>query len=181
MYVYMRIYIRTCLCVRVSLLSCAPVCVYQTVYIYVCVYVYECTYVLESVYVNMSLCKSTGQHISHIYACTSMYIVDTINKTVNKFSNNIRPFGPSKCPVYVRLPWIASPNQLIAVKVSSSVTVTCCYNAAMIRTLFTTRAAFRTIHKDVLPLFQQSNFIHKFRCYSHAIYIYIYIVHFPMS
>ena len=41
-------------------------------------------------------------------------IVDTINKTVDKFRNNIRPFGPSKCPVYVRLPWIGSPSQLIA-------------------------------------------------------------------
>ena len=25
-------------------------------------------------------------------------------KTVSKFKNNTRPFGPSKCPVYVRMP-----------------------------------------------------------------------------
>ena len=37
-------------------------------------------------------------------------ILDTINKTVHKFRNNIRPFGSSKCSVYVRLPWIGSPS-----------------------------------------------------------------------
>ena len=60
-------------------------------------------------------------------------IVDTINKTVNKFRNNIRPFGPYKSSVYVRLSWIRSPSQLIADKVSSSVTP--CYNVAMVRTI----------------------------------------------
>ena len=61
-------------------------------------------------------------------------IVDTINKTVDKFRNNIRPFGSPKCPVYVRLPCIGSPSQLIADKVSSSVTR--CYNAARVQTIF---------------------------------------------
>ena len=87
-------------------------------------------------------------------------IVDTINKTVHKFRNNIVPFGPPKYPVYVRLPWIGSPSQLIADMVSSSVTH--CYNAAMVRTIFTTRAAFCSTHKDVLPIFQQNNLICKF-------------------
>ena len=31
-------------------------------------------------------------------------IVDTMHKTVDKFRNNIVPFGSPKCPVYVRLP-----------------------------------------------------------------------------
>ena len=81
----------------------------------------------------------------------------------------ITSFGPSKCPVYVRLPWIGSPSQLIADKVSSSVTH--CYNAARVRTIFTTWAAFRSIHKDVLPVFKQSNLIHKFQCCCNATYI----------
>ena len=96
-------------------------------------------------------------------------IVDTINETVDKFKNNIRPLGPSKRLVYVRLPWIRSPSQLIANKVSSS--VTCCYNAAMVRTIFTTWAVFRSIHKDILPIFQQSNLIYKFQCHCKATYI----------
>ena len=79
------------------------------------------------------------------------------------------PFGPPKCPVYVRLPWIGSSSQLIAGKVSSSVTH--CYNTAMVRTIFTTQAAFHSTHKDVLPLFQQSNLIYKFQCCCNATHI----------
>ena len=71
-------------------------------------------------------------------------IVDTIKKTVNKFRNNIRPLGPSKCPVYVRFSWIGSPSQLIANKVFSSVTR--CYNAARVQTIFIIWATFRSIH-----------------------------------
>ena len=66
-------------------------------------------------------------------------------------------------------PWIASPHQLIADKVSSSVTH--CYYAAMVQTIFTTRAAFCFIHKNVLPIFQQTNLIHKFQCGCNATYI----------
>ena len=46
-----------------------------------------------------------------------------------------------------------------------------CYNAARVRTIFTTRAAFRSIHTDVLPIFQQRNLIYKFQCHFNATYI----------
>ena len=82
---------------------------------------------------------------------------------------NIKPHGPYKCPVYVKLPWIVCFGQLIANKVSSSVTR--CYNAATFRTIFATRAAFRSSHKDVLPNLQQSNLIYKFQCCCNATYI----------
>ena len=52
-----------------------------------------------------------------------------------------------------------------------------CYNAAMVQTIFTTWAAFCSTHKDVLPVFQQSNLIYKFQCCSNA----TYRAHFPMS
>ena len=96
-------------------------------------------------------------------------IVDTINTTVNKFRNNIRPFGPPKCPFYVRFPRIGFPSQLIAEKVSSSVTR--CFNGAIIRTIFITVAAFRSNHKDALPIFQQNNLICKFQYCCNATYI----------
>ena len=70
--------------------------------------------------------------------------------TVYKFSNNNRPFSPSKCPVYVRLPWIGSASQLIA-KFTSSVARW--YNAVKVQTIFTSRAIFCSIHKDVLLIF----------------------------
>ena len=69
----------------------------------------------------------------------------------------------------VRLPWIGSPSQLIVDKVSSSVIH--CFNAAMVRTIFTTRAAFCSTHKDVLPIFQLSNIIYKLQGCCNATYI----------
>ena len=96
-------------------------------------------------------------------------IVDTINKTIYKFRNNIRSFGPPKCPVYVRLPWIGSLSQLTADKVSSSVTRY--YNAVMVWTIFTTPAAFHSTYKDMLPIFQQSWLIYEFQCCCNATYI----------
>ena len=116
--------------------------------------------------------KSEFEQIKNLflsYGYPEEVIVDTINKTVYKFRNNIRPFGASKRPVYVRLTWVGSPCQLIADKVSSSVTR--CYYAAMVRTIFTTWAAFCSIHKDVLPIFQQSNLIYEFQRWHNATYI----------
>ena len=101
--------------------------------------------------------------------CQQWLLMVSINKTVNMFRNNIRPLGPSKCSVYVRLLWIGSPSHLIADKVSSSVTR--CYNAAIIWTIFTTWAAFHSIHKVVLPIFQQSNLIYEFQCCCNVTYI----------
>ena len=64
------------------------------------------------------------EQIRNLFLCNGYhgeFIADTINLAVNKFMNNNRLFGPSKCPVYVRLPWIGSTSQLIANKVISSV------------------------------------------------------------
>ena len=85
---------------------------------------------------------------------------------MNKFRNDDRPFSPS---VSVRRSWIGSACQLLADKFTYS--VACCYNAVKVWTLFTTRATFRSLHKDVLPIFQQSNLIYKFQCYCDATYI----------
>ena len=50
--------------------------------------------------------KSEFQQIKNLFLGNEEVIVDTINKTVYKFRNNIRPLGPSKYPTYVRLLWI---------------------------------------------------------------------------
>ena len=48
-------------------------------------------------------------------------IDDNINLTATKFKNKNKIFGPSKCPVYFRLPWIGPTIQSFADKVASSV------------------------------------------------------------
>ena len=57
--------------------------------------------------------KSEFEQIKKLYLGNGYpeeVIFDTINETVDKFKNNIGPLGPSKCPVYVRLPGIGSPR-----------------------------------------------------------------------
>ena len=102
-------------------------------------------------------------------------INDNISLTVTKFRNKNKIFGPSKCPVYFRLPWIGPASQSFADKVASLVSH--CVNAVKVRSIFATKAAFNSIHKDVLPIFNQSLIIYKCLCNSTYIdcvaYIYI--------
>ena len=94
------------------------------------------------------------------------FIVDTITKLIGLgiTSDHLALLNVQ----FVWLPWIRSPSQLIVDKVSSSVTR--CY-VAMVRTIFTAWAAFRSVPKDVLPIFQQSNLIYKFQCCCNTTYI----------
>ena len=50
-----------------------------------------------------------------------------IKHTVTKFKNTNKVFGPPKCPVYFRLPWVGSVSQSFADKIASSVYR--CYHA----------------------------------------------------
>ena len=93
-------------------------------------------------------------------------INDNTDLTVTKFSNKNKIFGPSKCPVYFRLPWIGPASQSFVDKIASSVSR---FNTA--RSIFTTKVAFNSIHKDVLPIFNQSLLIYKFKCWCNSIYI----------
>ena len=104
----------------------------------------------------------------HTFSALKICSDNKIKSEFEQFRNNIRPFDPFKFPVYVRFTLIGSPSQLIAGNFSS---VTCYYNAAMVRTIFTSRAAFCSTHKDVLLIFQQSNLIYKFQCCSNPTYI----------
>ena len=78
-------------------------------------------------------------------------------------------FGPLKCPVYFRLPWVGSTCQSFADKIASSVYR--CYHAINLRPIFTTRPAFNSTNKNKLPIFKQSNLIYKFVCRCSSTYI----------
>ena len=96
-------------------------------------------------------------------------IDDNINLTVTRLKNKNKIFGPSKCPVYFRLHWIGPASQSFAEKVASSVYH--CYHAVNVRSIFTTKTAFNSIHKDVLPIFKQSLLIYMFDCRCTSAYI----------
>ena len=79
-----------------------------------------------------------------------------IKYTVTKFRNTNNVFGPLKCPVYFRLPWVGFATESIAKKITSSVYR--CYNAVNLRPIFTSRLAFKSTNKNKLPILKQSIF-----------------------
>ena len=89
--------------------------------------------------------------------------------TVTKFRDTNKVFGPLKCPVYFRLPWVDSATESFANKIASSVYH--CYHAVNLNQIFTSRPAFNSINKDKLPILKQSNLIHKFTFRCNSTYI----------
>ena len=96
-------------------------------------------------------------------------IDNNIKHTVTKFKNMNKVFGPPKCPVYFRLPWVGSAAESFANKIASS--VYSCYHAVNLRPIFTSRPAFNSTNMDKLPIFKQSNLIYKFVCRCNSTYI----------
>ena len=78
-------------------------------------------------------------------------------------------FGPQKCPVYFRLPWVGSATESSANKIASSLYR--CFHAVNLRPIFTSRSAFNSTNKDKLLIFKQSNLIYKFVYRCNSIYI----------
>ena len=97
-------------------------------------------------------------------------VIDSnIKYTVTKFRDTNKVFGPLKCSVYFRLPWVGFATKSIANKIGSFVYHS--YNAFNLRPIFTSRPAFNSINKDKLPIFKQSNLIYKFTCRCNSTYI----------
>ena len=88
---------------------------------------------------------------------------------MTKSKNMNKVFGPPKCSVYFRLPWVGSATESFANKTASSVYR--CYHAVNLRPIFTSRSAFNSTNKDKLPIFKQSNLIYKFVCRCNSTYI----------
>lgn len=62
------------------------------------------------------------------------------------------------------------PNsQVCANKISSS--VRWCFNSVVVQNIFSTRRAFPSVHKDVLPTYQQSLVIYQYKCQCEADFV----------
>ena len=71
-------------------------------------------------------------------------------------------FGPNKCPVYLKLPWIGNISLKFENKIKSSVKH--CFKAVELRVLFSTRKIFPSIHKDAVSSIQQSMVVYEYVC-----------------
>ena len=78
-------------------------------------------------------------------------------------------FGPHKCPVHLKIPWIANVSQKFEKQISSAITQ--CYGSVQARVVYTIRKMMSHIRKDVLPATQQSMVIYEYTCYCDSRYV----------
>ena len=77
--------------------------------------------------------------------------------------------GPSKCPIYARLPWKGRVSQQFERQIKSA--VSSCFKAAELRIINITKSMFSHTHKDVLPSSTLSNIVYKYTCRCNDIYV----------
>ena len=142
--------------------------------IYIYIYIYRALNICSDFKIENELKSIKNIFIENGYP---EEVIDVnIRHTVTKFKSMNKFFGPPKCPVYFRLPWVGSASQSFADKIASSANH--CYHAVNLRPIFTPRPAFNSTNKDKLPIFKQSNLIYKFvyfYFYKYNIYIILYI------
>ena len=75
-------------------------------------------------------------------------------------------FGPEKCSVYLRLPWLGSVSALFEKRVKSA-----SFSAVEPRVVYSTNELLPATNKDVLPALQKSNVIYQFSCHCDSRYV----------
>ena len=77
--------------------------------------------------------------------------------------------GPSKCPVYVHIPWKGQLSLIHEKNLKSAVSK--CFPAANLRVIHVTKSLLSHTNKDTLPSLQTNNVIYKFSCQCDAEYV----------
>ena len=95
-------------------------------------------------------------------------VLKHISKRITQFST-VKPFGPEKCPVYLRAPWIGSASQQLEHQVKSAVQN--CYGAVSPRLIFSSQCMLPAAKKDVLPANQRSMVIYEYMCHCDSLYV----------
>ena len=78
-------------------------------------------------------------------------------------------FGPEKCLVYLRLPWLDSVFTRFEKQVKSAVKQ--CFSAVDPRVVYSTNELLPATNKDVLPALQKSNVTYQFSCHCDRRYV----------
>ena len=78
----------------------------------------------------------------------------------------LKRFGPEKCVVYLRVPWIGKPSTNL--KKEDKTTVESCYCFVSTGLVFTSKRMLPVASKDVLPTIQKSV---KYKCHCESRYV----------
>ena len=89
-------------------------------------------------------------------------VVNTqITKKIAQYST-LKRFGPEKCPVYLRVPWIGKPSKNFEKEVKTA--VESCYGFVSTRLFFTSKRMLPVARRDILPTTQKSFVIYECMC-----------------
>ena len=85
-----------------------------------------------------------------------------ITKKIAQFSTHKR-FGPKKCSMYLRVPWIGKPSTNLGKEVKTA--VESCYGSVSTHLIFTSKRMLPVARKDVLPTTQKGSAIYEYMCH----------------
>ena len=91
-----------------------------------------------------------------------------ITKKIAQFST-LKRFGPEKCPMYLRVPWIGKPSTNLEKEVRTAVE-SCC-GSVRTRLVFTSKRMLPVARKHVLPTTQKSLVIYEYKCHCNSRYV----------
>ena len=95
-------------------------------------------------------------------------LLSCINQKLANFAVE-KTFGPEKCPVYLKLPWIG--NALSKFENPISKAITSCYYAVIHRVVYNSRVILPSAKKDCVPTTQKGCVAYEFLCQCEARYI----------
>ena len=96
-------------------------------------------------------------------------IIDcNISKKIAQFSMPKR-FGPEKCPVYLRVPWIVKAS--IGLNKNVKTAVESCYGSITTRVVFTSKCMLPVACKDALPTMLKSSVVYEYLCHCDSRYV----------
>ena len=95
-----------------------------------------------------------------------------INRTIKQIlDRNEQPvkFGPDKCPVYIRLPYIGPVSTRFENHLKSRVEKT--FNSVRLKVVFKTQRLHQGLPKDSSPTTDKNNVIYNFKCHCNSEYV----------
>ena len=80
-----------------------------------------------------------------------------------------KTFGPEKCPVYLKLPWIGNVSSKFENQINKA--ITSCFYAVKPNVVYSTRAMLPSAKKDSIPTTQKSCAVYEFSYRCEARYV----------
>ena len=91
-----------------------------------------------------------------------------IREKVANFVSNKR-FGPEKCPVYLKIPWIGDIFLRYQNQIKKAINF--CFHTVNPRVVYNTRVILPSIQKDCVPTHQKSLVVYELSCRCEAQYV----------